>query len=78
MNAQETLKIITKQWCNLSDLMKPLGCGRNKALEVKKIIKDELIKEGYYIPCNNLPMQAVVDVLKIDINRLEKIISLIK
>ena len=77
MNAQETLKIITKQWCNLSDLMKLLGCGRNKALEVKKIIKDELIKEGYYIPGNNLPMQAVVDVLKIDINRLEKIISLI-
>lgn len=78
MNAQETLKIITKQWCNLSDLMKLLGCGRNKALEVKKIIKDELIKEEYYIPGNNLPMQAVVDVLKIDINRLEKIISLIK
>lgn len=78
MNAQETLKIITKQWCNLSDLMKLLGCGRNKALEVKKIIKDELIKEGYYIPGNNLPMQVVVDVLKIDINRLEKIISLIK
>ena len=78
MNAQETLKIITKQWCNLSDLMKLLGCGRNKALEVKIIIKDELIKEGYYIPGNNLPMQAVVDVLKIDINRLEKIISLIK
>ena len=78
MNAQETLKIITKQWCNLSDLMKLLGCGRNKALEVKKIIKDELIKEEYYIPGNNLPTQAVVDVLKIDINRLEKIISLIK
>lgn len=35
MNAQETLKIITKQWCNLSDLMKLLGCGRNKVLDVK-------------------------------------------
>lgn len=78
MNAQETLKIITKQWCNLSDLMKLLGCGRNKALDVKKQIKEKLISEGYFIPSNNLPMQAVIDVLKIDINRLEKIISIIK
>ena len=78
MNVQETLKIITKQWCNLSDLMKLLGCGRNKALDVKKQIKEKLISEGYFIPGNNLPMQAVVDVLKIDINRLEKIISIIK
>ena len=30
MNAQDTLKLITKQWCNLSDLMKLLGCGRKK------------------------------------------------
>ena len=78
MNAEDTLKIITKQWCNLSDLMKLLGCGRNKALDVKKQIKDKLINEGYFIPGNDLPMQAVVDVLKIDIDRLEKIISLSK
>ena len=78
MNAEETLKLITKQWCNLTDLMKLLGCGRNKALDVKKQIKDKLINEGYFIPGNDLPMQAVVDVLKIDIDRLEKIINIIK
>lgn len=78
MSAEETMKIITKQWCNLTDLMKLLGCGRNKALEVKKQIKDKLINEGYFIPGNDLPMQAIVDVLKIDIDRLEKIISLSK
>ena len=78
MRAEETLKIITKQWCNLTDLMKLLGCGRNKALNIKKQIKDKLINEGYFIPGNDLPMQAVVDVLKIDIDRLEKIISLSK
>ncbi len=78
MNAEDTLKIITKQWCNLTDLMKLLGCGRNKALDVKKQIKDKLINEGYFIPGNDLPMQAVVDVLKIDIDRLEKIINIIK
>ena len=78
MNAEETMKIITKQWCNLTDLMKLLGCGRNKALDVKKQIKNKLINEGYFIPGNYLPMQAVVDVLKIDIDRLEKIISISK
>ena len=78
MSAEEIMKIITKQWCNLTDLMKLLGCGRNKALEIKKRIKDKLINEGYFIPGNDLPMQAVVDVLKIDIDRLEKIISLSK
>ena len=78
MNAKETLELISKQWCNLSDLMKLLGCGRNKALEVKKEIRNKLIKDGYYIPNNNLPMQAVVDILKIDIDRLERIISLNK
>ena len=78
MSAEETMRIITKQWCNLTDLMKLLGCGRNKALDVKKQIKNKLINEGYFIPGNDLPMQAVVDVLKIDIDRLEKIIKLSK
>ena len=64
MNAEETLKLISKQWCSIKDLMKLLGCGRNKALEVKKDIKDKLLNEGYYIPGNNLPIKAVINVLK--------------
>ena len=76
MTAEETLKIISKQWCTINDLMALLGCGRNKALEVKKDIKNKLINEGYYIPGNSLPMQAVVDILKIDIDKLERIIGL--
>ena len=78
MSVEETMEIITKQWCNLTDLIKLLHCGRNKALDVKKQIKNKLIKEGYFIPGNDLPMQAVVDVLKIDIDRLERIIQLSK
>ena len=73
MNANELLKLISKQWCNISDLMKILGCGRNTALKVKKQIKTKLINDGYLIPNDNLPMQAVVDILKIDIEYLEKI-----
>lgn len=76
MNAEQTLKLIAKQWCNLADLMKLLGCGRNKALIVKKQIKDKLINEGYIIPSNNLPMKAVIDILKIDVDYLNKIKNL--
>ena len=50
MSAEETLKFISKQWCFITDLMKLLGCGRNKTLDVKKDNKDKLINEGYYIP----------------------------
>lgn len=78
MSAEETLKLIFKQWCSITDLMKLLDYGRNKALEVKKDIKDKLLNESYYIPKNNLPMQAVIDVIKIDIDKLERIINLSK
>lgn len=70
--------MISKQWCSITDLMKLLGYGRNKTLEVKKDIKDKLLNEGYYIPGNNLPMQAIVDVLKIDIDKLERMLNLSK
>ena len=41
MKAEQTLKLLSKQWCSLQDLMKLLGCGRNKALIVKKKIKED-------------------------------------
>ena len=39
MTASETLKLIAKQWCSLSDLMKLAGVGRNNALYIKSTIK---------------------------------------
>ena len=38
MTANETLKLIAKQWCNLSDLMKLAGVGRNNALVIKNTL----------------------------------------
>ena len=76
MKAEETLKLISKHWCNLTDLMKLLGCGRNKALEIKKQIKDRLVKDGYIVPINDLPMKAVVDILKIDVEYLKEMSNL--
>ena len=31
MNARETLELISKQWCSLSDLIKLTGLGKNSA-----------------------------------------------
>ncbi len=72
MDAKETLKLLSKQWCSVNDLMKIMCIGRNKALALRNQLKNQLINEGYIVPSYNLPMQAVVDILKIDIDYLKK------
>ena len=71
MTVDETLKLIAQQWGNLSDLMKLANIGRNSALTIKSKIKNDLEKEGYYVPKNAVPMQEVVKYLNIDIDYLE-------
>ena len=78
MTANETLKLIAKQWCNLSDLMKIAGDGRNNALVIKSTIKKRLENENYYVPNNAVPMQEVVKYLNIDIPYLEARANTIK
>ncbi len=46
MTASETLKLIAKQWCNLSVLMKLAGVGRNNTLVIKSTIKKKLESEN--------------------------------
>ncbi len=71
MTASETLNLIAKQWCSLTDLMKLAGVGRNTALVIKGTIKKDLEEKGYYVPNNAVPMQEVVRYLNIDIPYLE-------
>ena len=78
MTVDETLKLIAQQWCNLSDLMKLANIGRNSALTIKNKIKNDLEKEGYYVPKNAVPMQEVVKYLNIDIDYLESRIKNLK
>ena len=72
MDARETLKLISKQWCNLDDLMRLAEIGKNNAVKLRKEIKQDLINQGYTLPNNRLPMIEVVNKLKININYLEK------
>ncbi len=71
MTAEETLNLISKQWCNLEDLMALGQLGRNSALRIKREIKSKLTKQGYKIPNHLIPMKEVVDYLDININYLE-------
>ena len=71
MEAQETLNLISKQWCTFEDLMALGEFGRNSALKVKREIKNKLINQGYKILSHVIPMKEVVDYLNININYLE-------
>lgn len=72
MNARETLKLISKQWCDIDDLMKLAEIGKNNAIKLRSEIRNELLLKGYTLPNNRLPMIEVVNKLKININYLEK------
>ena len=72
MDARETLKLISKQWCDLNDLMKLAEIGKNNAIKLRREIRNDLTLKGYIFPNNRLPMIEVVNKLKININYLEK------
>ncbi len=72
MNAKETLNLISKQWCDMSDLKKLTGLGQNNAVKLRNEIKLSLINKGYTLPNRLLPMNEVVNYLKINIQYLQK------
>lgn len=39
MNAKETLKLLSKQWCTVNDIMKICNVGMNKAVEIRSGLK---------------------------------------
>lgn len=72
MTAKETLELISKQWCDLNDLRKLTGLGKNSATKLKTDIKSDLVNKGYLLPKKLLPMNEVVSYLKINIPYLQK------
>lgn len=72
MTAKETLDLISKQWCDLNDLRKLTGLGKNSASKLKSDIRINLLNKGYQLPSKLLPMNEVVNYLKININYLQK------
>ena len=72
MNAKETLNLISKQWCDVNDLRKLTGLGKNSVNKLKNEIRIDLINKGYQLPSKLLPMNEVVSYLKINIGYLQK------
>lgn len=71
MSANETLELLSKQWCSLQNLMKLTNLGRNSALKIRKEIITDLEDKGYKLPCGLIPMCEVVNKLNININYLQ-------
>lgn len=72
ISANETLELISKQWCDLNDLRKITGLGKNTASKLRNDIKNDLINKGYLLPNRLLPMNEVVNYLKINVSYLQK------
>ena len=76
MNINEMIDIMSKQWCVVDDLAKLAGVGKKKALVIKRIIREDFISKGYYVPERHIPMKAVVNYLKIDVSYLKAMLKL--
>lgn len=72
ISANETLELISKQWCDLSDLKKLTGLGKNSTSKLRNEIRADLINKGYLLPSKLLPMNEVVNYLKINVAYLQK------
>ena len=71
MNAKETLKLLSKQWCTVNDIMKICNVGMNKAVEIRTELKERITKEGYLVPNNLIPTSEIIKACNIDLDYLE-------
>lgn len=76
MSVNETLELLSKQWCSLQDLMKLTNLGRNSVLKIRKEIITDLEDKGYKLPCGLIPMCEIVNKLNININYLQNMVRM--
>lgn len=71
--AKDILKVISKQWCSSQDFMILSNTGKNTTLKLMKEIREQLEQQNYFLPTNLLPMDKVVEHLKLNVAYLEKV-----
>lgn len=76
MNVKETLKLLSKQWCTVNDIMKICNVGMNKAVEIRTELKERITKEGYLVPNNLIPTSEIIKAFNIDLDYLERMAKL--
>jgi len=76
LSAKEMTEIMDKMWASTEDI-KRLGCiGKNKALEIKKEIKQMMRDDNLVYPRNLVSMEYVIKYFKIDEKQVRRRIAI--
>lgn len=73
ISAKDTLEIISKQWCSSQDFSILSNTGKNTTLKLMRELRKQLEQDNYFLPPNLLPMDKVVEYLKLNIPYLKKV-----
>lgn len=73
ISAKDTLEIISKQWCSSQDFSILSNTGKNTTLKLMRELRKQLEQDNYFLPTNLLPMDKVVEYLKLNIPYLKKV-----
>ena len=73
ISAKDTLEIISKQWCSSQDFSVLSNTGKNTTLKLMRELRKQLEQDNYFLPTNLLPMDKVVEYLKLNIPYLKKV-----
>ena len=73
ISAKDTLEIISKQWCSSQDFSVLSNTGKNTTLKLMREPRKQLEQDNYFLPTNLLPMDKVVEYLKLNIPYLKKV-----
>ena len=70
LNAEELLQILSKLWASTEDIKK-IGCvGKNKALQIKNEIRNQMVDDEMVFPRYMVSMEYVKKYFKIDEKKL--------
>lgn len=73
ISAKDTLEIISKQWCSSQDFSILSNTGKNTTLKLMRELRKQLEQDNYFLPTNLLPMDKVVEYLKLNIPYLKRV-----
>ncbi len=75
LNANQVLETISKLWASTADIQK-IGCvGYNKALKIKREIRNQMVDDGMVFPRYMVSMEYVIKYFNIDEKKLRKMAS---
>lgn len=71
MSYLELYKIISKPWASIKEIALIANCGRDSAIKIRKVIADEIVKNGKQLPSGKtilVPTKKVIEYLGLDLD----------